>query len=221
MSKEQPNNPKTGKFLLVYLLNGQKLNVDIFNWNESQLNGNKPWIISDTIVEGYGDITSIVNWHSIGRSLEDYTFIRQEIKKHYEYIGAQLIGEDDAKILCSLFLLPKEQRDIYFTESEQQTQWNDFLNASMDCRKLRWTKAKNYAAYNLDSQASSDLAYDVLQLCENYINYNITSEVLCGKPGLYDYIQGTSVYENSGFPAKSYWSQELQDNIINILHNNL
>ena len=212
---------RTGKYLLAYLLNGKRLNVDIFNWSYSDLNGNKPWIIADEIVEGYADVSTISNWDSIGRDLKDYYFVRREIKNLYDFLGNDGIGEEDAKILCQLFILPKEKRDIFYTEDEQRIMWNNFVNSSMLCRNDRWESAKNYTSYYLDPISSSDLAFDTQSLCENYIKYNIIEESVNNKTGLMDYLKGTSIYTNSGFPSKSYWSQELQDAIINILENGL
>jgi len=217
MAKEEKE--RTGKYLLVYLLDGKRLNVDIFNWSYSDLNGNKPWIVADEIVEGYADVSSIANWDSIGRELKDYYFVRREIKNLYDFLGNDGIGEEDAKILCQLFILPKEKRDIFYTEDEQKILWNHFLTSSMLCRENRWESAKNYISYYLDPINSSDLAIDTQLLCENYIKYNILEESINGKPGLLDYLKGTSIYNGTGFPSKSYWSQEYQDGIIDIIEN--
>ncbi len=210
---------KIGNYLLVYLLNGKKLNIDIFNWQESQLNGKKPWIVSDKIEEGYADISTISNWDSIGRTLKDYYFVREEIKNVYEFLGNEGIGEDDAKILSQLFILPKEKRDIFYTENEQMVHWSYFLNSSIDCRNLRWEQAKNYISYKLSPLDSSDLAVDTMVLCENYIKYNIIDEINSGKPGLIDYLKGTSIYSDTGFPSKSYFTEEYQTKILDILLN--
>lgn len=220
MGKETQKE-RTGKYLLVYLLDGKRLNIDIFNWNYSDLNGNKPWIVADEVVEGYADISTIANWDSIGRDLKDYSFVRNEIKNLYDFLGNENIGEDEAKILCQLFILPKERRDIFYTEEEQKILWINFVNASMSCREHRWESAKNYISYFLEPADSSDLAFDTQLLCETYIKYNITEEAISGKPGLMDYIKGASVYANSGFPSKDYWSEELQTALLNILENGI
>jgi hypothetical protein len=36
--------------LLAYKINGQTINIDIFNWSYTQLDGNEPWIISETFI---------------------------------------------------------------------------------------------------------------------------------------------------------------------------
>jgi hypothetical protein len=220
MGKETEKE-RTGKYLLVYLLDGKRLNIDIFNWNYSDLNGNKPWIVADEIVEGYADISTIANWDSIGRELKDYSFVRNEIKNVYDFLGNEGIGEDEAKILCQLFILPKDKRDIFYTEDEQKVLWSNFVNASMLCREHRWESAKNYISYFLEPADSSDLAFDTQLLCENYIKYNITEESISGKPGLIDYIKSTSVYADTGFSSKDYWSEELQTALLNILENGI
>ena len=65
--------------LQAYILNGKIINIEIFNWTLEQLNGNSPWIISETLQSGYADITSIENWYKFGFDLKDYIYVRNQI----------------------------------------------------------------------------------------------------------------------------------------------
>jgi hypothetical protein len=57
--------------LLAYILNGTSVNNT--NYSIDDLNGNKPYILSNTPINNYLDITSIENWHKYGdQVLRDY-----------------------------------------------------------------------------------------------------------------------------------------------------
>lgn len=70
--------------LLAYIINNQKVGVEKTYWNNSDLNGNNPFITinnDDIIPENYGDITSIVSWGKFGETAGlDYGQVRLEIK---------------------------------------------------------------------------------------------------------------------------------------------
>jgi hypothetical protein len=55
------------------------------------------------------------------------------------------------------------------------------------------------------------------KLCYEYINYNITTKIEDGVSGLFDYLKGEGDYTLTGYPSKSYWTQQDQDKIIDIL----
>jgi hypothetical protein len=205
--------------LQAYILNGKIINVDIFNWTLDQLNGNQPWIINDTIQNGYSDITSISNWDSIGFDLKDYNYVRNEINILLNQIGFNNLSLNEKIIVSKYFLVGKTDRDTVLSEEEQVNFWNILVENSQECRFKRWEVAKKYISYKLTPINSSDLAKSTSSLCNDYINYNITTLTKDGVSGLFDYLKGEGDYINNGYPSKSYWTQIDQDRIIDILEN--
>jgi len=69
--------------LTAHLLNGQKMGVDI------PVNSiiTEPFKIEVTPSPGYADITSIENWWKYGLELEDYLYVRKQIKRQVELKG--------------------------------------------------------------------------------------------------------------------------------------
>jgi hypothetical protein len=216
--------------LLAYKLNGKIVNVEVFNWNLSELNGNSPWIVSDVDVFNYVDISSIENWDRLYPQLnKDFLFIRQRIKEfldvsHVDKNGntikySDYMNYNDGVIASRYFLVDKSKRDEFLSESEQLFWWNVFVENSLNSRKKRWETSKSYISYNLSPQHSSDLAISTAELCNNYINYNIISKSKDGISGLFDYLRGIEDFSANGYPSKTYWTQEHQDRMLDILEN--
>lgn len=204
--------------LLAYKINGQTINIDVFNWSMNQLNGNQPWIVSDTTPADYADISSITSWYAIGFGIKDYLYVRERIREFYTQIGFSNLSDQEKIIVCQLFIATKAERDTIFAEEYQKEYWNMLVEQSQQCRFDRWESAKKYISYKLSPTNSSDLANDTSMLCNNYINYNITDVATSGIVGLFDYLQGIGSYAATGYPSKSYWTQLDQDNIMSILH---
>lgn len=204
--------------LLAYKINGQTINVDVFNWSTNQLNGNQPWIVQDTVPADYADISSITSWYEIGFGIKDYLYVRERIREFYTQIDFANLSEQEKIITCQLFIATKAERDTIFAEEYQKEYWNMLVEQSQQCRFDRWESAKKYISYKLSPTNSSDLANDTSMLCNNYINYNITDVAKDGIDGLFDYLQGDGSYTNTGYPSKSYWTQLDQDNVMSILH---
>jgi hypothetical protein len=205
--------------LLAYKINGQTINIDIFNWSTNQLNGNRPWIVSDTILSNYTDISSITTWYEIGLSVSDYLYVRERIREFYATIGFTNLTPEEQLIVSRLFISTKSERDQVMSNAEQQYCWDDLVNQSQECRVKRWESAKKYISYKLSPIDSSDLAKSSSLLCNYYINYNIITLFKDGISGLFDYLKGEGDYTTNGYPSKSYWSQQDQDKIMDILEN--
>lgn len=205
--------------LQAYILNGKIINVEIFNWSLEQLNGNKPWVISETLQNGYADITSITNWGAIGFNLMDYNYVRNQISILVNQIGFNNLSLNEKIIVSRYFLVNKTDRDSVMSEEEQINYWNILVENSQDCRFKRWEVAKKYISYKLSPVDSSDLAKSTSELCADYINYNIITKVKDGISGLFDYLKGEDDYIGGGYPNKSYWTQIDQDRIMDILEN--
>lgn len=216
--------------LLAYKINGKVINKEIFNWSINDLNGKDPWIVSPVDVFGYEDISSIENWDNLSNKLDkDFLYIRQRIKEivdksfvdgngNTRYYSENL-NFNDGVIASKYFLVSKTTRDEFFSEVEQLFYWNILVEKSQQSRKLRWEKAKSFISYNLSAQDSSDLAISTSDLCNNYINYNIITKSKDGISGLFDYLRGIEDYSSNGFPSKSYWTQQYQDKLLDILEN--
>lgn len=216
--------------LLAYKIDGRVVNRDIFNWKSDDLKGNEPWVVSEYVIDGYEDISSVKNWDNYSIRLnKDYLFIRQRIKELVDipFIDkngnsqnySDFLNLDDAIIASKYFLISKNIRDQFLSESEQEFYWKQLVQNSQECRKIRWESAKTYISFKLSPQNSSDLALSTSDLCNNYINYNIVSKTKDGVSGLFDYLRGIEDYSANGFPSKSYWSQQDQDRLLDILEN--
>lgn len=204
--------------LTSYLINGQPVGSIVRPWLESDLNGNIPFKCEDYVSDGYSDISSVYNWYSFGDLTgRDYNFIRNEIMSITNIIGFSNLNDEEKIISASLFVVNKTDRDSVLSDYDQKKYWNILVQNSLDCREKRWSLAKSYISYNILSKDSSDLGSSTSILCNSYINYNITDDITCGTPGLYDFLEGTSIYANNGYPNKSYWNQQDQDKIMNIL----
>jgi len=217
--------------LLAYKIENKVVNRDVFNWTSEQLNGNNPWMVSQSDAINYEDISSIENWDKFSNQIDkDFLFIRNEIKilvDEYTYPGKDndvihnclRLSREELIIASKYFLIPKEIRDIYQSEQEQQFWWKNLINKSQESRNKRWSAAKTWISYNLSTTDSSDLAKSTTELCNDYINYNIISKSKDGVSGLFDYLRGIEDYSLNGFPSKSYWTQNYQDKLLDILEN--
>ena len=216
--------------LLAYKINGKIVNKEIFNWTFNDLNGNKPWVVSEYELPNYADITSIENWDTYSLYIEkDFLFIRQMIKLILDVSWTDKEGNlrkysdnlnvKEGLISSKYFLVSKDIRDVYLSDIDQQIYWKELIEKSQQSRLKRWESAKTYISYYLSPIDSSDLARQTSELCNNYINYNIITKSKDGISGLFDYLRGAEDYLNIGFPSKSYWSQSFQDKLLDILEN--
>jgi hypothetical protein len=205
--------------LQAYILNGKIINVEIFNWSLDQLNGNNPWVVSETLQNGYADISNIESWNTIGFNVKDYLYVRNQINLLLQQIGFNNLSLNEKIIVSQYFLVSKIDRDTVMSEEEQVNYWNILIENSQDCRFKRWETAKKYISYKLLPVDSSDLAKSTSELCADYINYNIITKIKDGISGLFDYLKGEGDYVSNGYPIKSYWLQQDEDRLMDILEN--
>lgn len=204
--------------LQAYKLPSGVVGVTVTSWEDVDLNGNPPFVALEALDPAYEDVSSITHWDGLGQSTDaDYTYRREAIAAIVSATGFANLSEEDQKTAARLFTVNKADRDMVLTEDEQRAAWAILVEASIQCRAARWNRAKTYISYRLNVADSSDLAISTSDLCTNYVNYNITSHALCGRDGLYDFLQGTSAYAGGGFPYKPYWTQEYQDRLMEIL----
>ena len=167
----------------------------------------------------YYDITSNYNWLNIGQTTYDFNFCRNQISILTSTAGWSGLTTEEKKVAAQVFVVDKPQRDEVLTENEQFNFWGDLVRNSQTSRFKRWEAAKNYISYNLSPINASDIGKSTSELCNDYINYNIITLVKDGISGLFDYLKGEGDFVGSGFPSKAYWTQTLQENLLDILEN--
>ena len=200
-----------------YILNGIPLS-DYSGWASSEVFG-PPFLVSNIIKDGYMDVSSITNWDNFGDRLKDFIYVRDKIKSFVDSIGFSNLSLEEKIISAKYFVVGKTDRDSVLSEEEQYQFWDTLVTESQKSRFIRWEYAKKYISYVLSPINSSDLAKSTSVLCNDYINYNIITKVKDGISGLFDYLKGEGDYMFNGYPSKSYWTQENQDHLMDILEN--
>jgi hypothetical protein len=203
--------------LQAYILNGKPL-TEYYSWSSGDVNGIE-FIVDNITQTNYQDVSSITNWDNYGSRLEDFNFIRDRIKDLTDLIGFNNLTLEEKIISAKYFVVGKVDRDTVLTEEEQYNYWSVLVTESQQSRFNRWENAKQYISYKLSPINSSDLAKSTSELCNDYINYNIITKVKDGISGLFDYLRGEGDYINNGYPSKSYWSQQDQNKLMDILEN--
>jgi hypothetical protein len=203
--------------LQAYILNGKPL-TEYYSWSSGDVNGIE-FIVDNITQTNYQDVSSITNWDNYGSRLEDFNFIRDRIKDLTDLIGFNNLTLEEKIISAKYFVVGKVDRDTVLTEEEQYNYWGVLVTESQQSRFNRWENAKQYISYKLSPINSSDLAKSTSELCNDYINYNIITKVKDGISGLFDYLRGEGDYINNGYPSKSYWSQQDQNKLMDILEN--
>lgn len=203
--------------LQAYILNGKPL-TEYPSWSSGDVNG-REFIVSDIIQNNYEDVSSIINWNNYGLRLKDYNYIREKIKEITLNVGFDNLSYEEKVISAQFFVVGKTERDTVLSEEEQYQFWDTLITQSQESRFQRWEHAKKYISYVLTPINSSDLAKSTSDLCNDYINYNIITKVKDGISGLFDYLKGEGDYVGNGYPSKSYWTQQDQDKLMDILEN--
>lgn len=205
------------------MLQAYKINnipiTQIPNWSISMLDGNASFIVSDILKPNYEDVSSITNWKLYGYRLKDYNYIRDRIKEITYSVGFDNLSYSEKLISAEFFVVGKPERDSVLSEEEQYQFWDTLITESQKSRFDRWEHAKKYISYVLTPINSSDLAKSTSELCNDYINYNIITKTKDGISGLFDYLKGEGDYTTNGYPSKSYWTQQDQDKLMDILEN--
>ena len=66
--------------LLGYKIGDSIAGVNINKFYANQIGNNPPFLISESVIDNYEDISSIINWDIFGNQCgKDYKFIRNEI----------------------------------------------------------------------------------------------------------------------------------------------
>lgn len=185
--------------------------------------GNPYYSFSGTLDTNiYTDITSNKNWMEIGKTHYDFLYCRNQVMTWTAINGFNNLSQEEKEIASSIFAVGKTERDSIHTEEEQMLNWQDFIEQSQYAREKRWKAAKAYISYVLNPANGLDIAKSTNQLSDDYIIYGIEDQSSDGLPGLFDWLDNTSIYSGgTGFSGKSYWAQEYEDNILKILRDGI
>lgn len=214
-------------FLCEYKLNGSLVST-LQEYSVSDLNGNEPYIISDTVPANYEDISSIKNWSCHGYFLDkDYKLVRSHIISLVQATGFSNLTAEEKDIACRDFCVSKADRDTVHTMEQQIANGIEFHRRSIRARLDRKIAAEG-EVYNRMSIASerSELIGEVTNMTKDYIDFGVEGTLEGDAEGLFDYLEsrvGTS-FENTGFLSKTYTVEgmtvaQLSARLIDILKN--
>lgn len=167
----------------------------------------------------YVDVSDVYMWFEAQNYADmDYTFCRNGAIGYIMNNGGFSACTDEHKLLLvQNFCVDKATRDSIISETEQEFYWELFVYNSEQSRKRRWEIGKSFISYRLPQADSSDLGESTDVLTSKYLRYDIKSLASDGKDGLYDWIKGEGNFTSTGFPSKSYYTEELRDGLIDRL----
>ena len=165
----------------------------------------------------YNDITSIDNWCTKIQRFKDRIFIKDRISEIVDSVGWDNLKITEKRFACQYFAVGATHRNEIYSESEQLKWWNIHIDGMYKSRKDRWHAGKKYIAFYLDKAQSYEVSQETKTFSENYVDYDISEYSVSGVTGLFDWVKGTTALGSTGFPGKSYWTQEIQDKLVDIL----
>ena len=203
--------------LQAYLIDGQKVGIDLHQWNDSDLEGNSPFIFAETLHDGYADISSIENLMYFARdngTTRDNKFVREQIAiimyskclPDYSQWFTHLT-ENERRICCMAFLAPTQLRNEFFTIEEQITLGDNFDHCQSECRKNRYKKIRSELFNRLDWSDTMELLAEFKHEIEEYLEGKEGTIAFNPDPeGFLDVINSTpgTSYENIGLRNKTY-----------------
>jgi len=195
--------------LCAYVIEGESI-TDISVYGYHDLNGNEEFLISDTVPEGYTDISSIVNWSKYSKLVKkDYKTIRKEIYISMLTAGGWANLSTEEKEICSkYFIVDASLRTEVHTVDEQIINGLTHHNESIKARNCRYTSAI-LEVYNRLTKIESDEILTSIRahaLDTEYITYGREGTLEGDPEGILDFIEsriGTS-YENTGMSSMEY-----------------
>jgi hypothetical protein len=175
-----------------------------------------PVQFSETLTQGWTDITSITNIDKYGTaSGKDYKYVRKEIKTLvYAIAGADLSNWNNLsapeKVMASkYFVVPKSYRDLVHTDSEQIEYGIGFNTKSIESRISRRAKAISVIYNGLamsDADETIDDVSNTSNLLYKYINFGREGTVEGNPEALFDYLEARTgtAYATTGLKAKAF-----------------
>lgn len=194
-----------------------------------------PIKISNTVENGYVDISSAENWDKYGHLFMDFLFVRDEINSilfllaNPSYPTINFAGwfngnitSSQKQIMAKYILAPYALRLTVQTEEEDKGHWYDLLNISQGTgsikftgralivEKMRKSIAEKVRKETMTMATSQQFFKDVDAMLNWYIN--------TASPDFKWWLSNASgtAYENNGFEQKSYWTQSIEDELLSI-----
>jgi len=194
-------------------------NKDTDSMDDGSYIPSTPIMYGDTILNGYEDISSIINWDKSNHM--DWARRRDEILPlFYAEAGAQLqnfagMSAEKKSIACRYFLIPYSVRIQLISDSEDASNWDYLLHQTklsrQSCIEAMRIKTGQYMRLGLLTLAQTQSFYkDVFQ----YINWFNDANAPDFKQWLTNEVG--SPYEIDGFAQKSYFSTNLQTDLLSI-----
>jgi hypothetical protein len=210
-----------------YIINNVPVS-EIGSYLDTDLNGNSPFIISDSIPSGYEDITSIENLDRHGRGLIGTTFgfrdwkcLQREIKALVlDTVDNDLdanwnnLSANEKLIACKYILSRVPLAKFAATVTDPSDRFKIATEYDFNNRQARgsWTSPSGrvqamriYLFGKIGTQNALEVLYDVVQdgLIELYEG-GIDGTLEDGNIGIYDFILSRAGYSAEGLTTRSY-----------------
>jgi len=171
-----------------------------------------------TVGDYYNEVTSNENWITIGQNHYDYLFCRNQVMIWTAINSFSALTTEEQVVAATHFAVGPTDRDTVLTDDEQRDSWSDLIIQTRKSRQLRWDAAKAYISYVLPMPDSIDIGKSTTTLSNEYITYGVETFEKSGEDGLFDWLGNTAAFSGgTGYSGKSYWTQEDQDKILEIL----
>jgi len=232
------------KQLLAYQISGQTIGIDIGTWNDSDLNGNSPYLMilsGQTIPNGYVNISSIVNWDRFGVTIaNDYLVVKFEIKDLCVSKGWNNLTNDEKDLAIKYYSYPDFTSAVIYLMTVKGMsqpnaqgflllQWHRHHGGVLNSCKQRWYYVKFVVPKFLSFLDSDDLLNSIEPLIATLnnigrqgINYGDN------KDGIMDYVESTNSFTGQGLRQAGYtllygdydiFIAEIKDVLINGIYN--
>lgn len=185
------------------------------------------FVISENLLDGYEDITSVLNWVKIGNYLfKDYKFIRKRLQE-IATVNWDNLTENE-KFVTAQYKATTEDNCLFILGDEYNYWMADFDIKSITCRAIRFAKAKTVLIKNIDLAGRFAVIgfLNTTKLIENYVQQGIegtTSGDLIS--GLYDFVESTGDFISTGLQSfnlvmiNNKTKEEMTIDIMNCLKN--
>lgn len=188
--------------LSAYLINGEPVGTVVTYYEPSQLNGNPPFKVEQTLSQGYADISSITNWDRFkGATGKDIKFIKRQINLLRESVGYNNLSLEE-KILSNKYFASGVEYINAEVSAQEQSEffYNFYKPLSDDARKdrdlavsalmVKWLYTGQLSLESTDSliKSSKNLRTDYIRDGVEGIGYGDDSD------GLINFCENSSNY---------------------------
>lgn len=216
------------------------LGVDIEQWHEKDLNGNKSFDIifdHEDVLSGYSDISSIENWHKFGVMVaNDYLVIKDQIKYLMMDIGWVNLTNIEKDLCIRYYALPDFQQPVMFLmmdmgmSQEDSTAyiikyWHRHHGKLLEVCRERWFHVKLVVASYLNFADAEELMDLANNLIFNFIECGrFGKEYGDQRDGLLDFITSKHSFIGQGLEEQGYilnfgnWNQFIGEMVNVLLH---